>query len=514
MNAFGYEVSWFDIFFLVVSLVSIIYYFGINTFSHWEKKGIKFMKPVPFFGNTLDLAMGRQHITTCHQVIYDYFADDAYGGWFANRSPLLMVKDPELIQQILVKDFVHFYDRGTTVDMKLDPLNANLLNMTGQRWKALRQKLTPAFSSGKLKLMSPQFNECVDDLCGLIDEKSNKKELIDVQESMSKLATDVIGSCAFGLQFNSLKNPESEFRRMGRDILRPSWRFKVRTFMRVISDSLPSLLGVKAFDKSKEDFFINLVNDTMKYREDNKVERNDFIQILMNLKKIDENMEIDPNNESHVILDDKLLAANTFIFFIAGFETTATTLTFSMYELAVNQEIQDKLRQEVQTTFEKYGAINYDSTKDMDYLDRVISETLRKYPIAGSLIRRCTKAWQVPGAKGKLEVGDRVVIPVYPIHHDPKYYPEPQKFDPERFTEENKRSRPPCTYMPFGDGPRICIGARFALQELKTTLSSILLHYKLTLNEKSKATLPLKMKPRRILMQSEQEIYINFTKIK
>ncbi|RZF46375.1 hypothetical protein LSTR_LSTR007908 [Laodelphax striatellus] len=513
MTAFGYEVSWFDIFFLLVSMLAVIYYFGISTFSHWEKKGVKFMKPVPFFGNTLYLAMGRQHITDCHQEIYDYFADDAYGGWFANRSPLLMVKDPELIQQVVVKDFTHFYDRGTTVDMKLDPLNANLLNMTGHRWKSLRQKLTPAFSSGKLKLMSPQFNECVDDLCGLIDEKTQKKELIDVQESMAKLATDVIGSCAFGLQFNSLKNPDSEFRRMGRDIMKTSWRFKLRMFLRIVSDNLPSLLGVKAFNKSKEDFFINLVNDTMKYREDNKVERNDFIQILMNLKKMDEDMQIDPKNENQVILDEKLLAANTFIFFIAGFETTATTLTFCLFELSQNQEIQDKLRKEVQATVERHGAINYESTKEMEYLDRVIAETLRKYPIAGSLIRRCTKPWQIPGSKAKLEVGDRVVIPAYAIHHDPKYYPDPEKFDPERFTEENKRTRPPCTYLPFGDGPRNCIGARFALQELKTTLSSILIHYRVTLNEKTKQTLPLKLKPRRILMQAEQEIYINFTKI-
>ncbi|RZF39288.1 hypothetical protein LSTR_LSTR017640 [Laodelphax striatellus] len=72
-------------------------------------------------------------------------------------------------------------------------------------------------------------------------------------------------------------------------------------FLRIVSDNLPSLLGVKAFNKSKEDFFINLVNDTMKYREDNKVERNDFIQILMNLKKMDEDMQIDPKNENQDI---------------------------------------------------------------------------------------------------------------------------------------------------------------------------------------------------------------------
>lgn len=88
----------------------------------------------------------------------------------------------------------------------------------------------------------------------------------------------------------------------------------------------------------------------------------------------------------------------------------------------------------------------------------MFSETLRKYPPAGSLIRKCTKKYNIPDSDIYLMPDERVIIPTYAIHHDPQYYPEPDKFDPERFNEDNKNRRPNGTYLPFGDGPHICIG--------------------------------------------------------
>lgn len=91
----------------------------------------------------------------------------------------------------------------------------------------------------------------------------------------------------------------------------------------------------------------------------------------------------------------------------------------------------------------------------------VRAEILRKYPPAPLLSRRCEYKYQIPGSKVVLPAGMRVVIPIYGLHHDPNYYPEPMTFKPERFTEENKRTRHPYTYLPFGEGPRNCIGKDF-----------------------------------------------------
>ncbi|XP_075228836.1 putative cytochrome P450 6a14 [Lycorma delicatula] len=522
------EVFIIDVIFIMLLILLLIYYYATKTFDHFDKIGIKYIKPVPFFGNMTDFVIGRKNLQICHKDIYDKLKGEKCGGMFMNRSPFLMICDPELIQKVLIKDFSYFYDRGTTTDEKLDPLQANLINLEGQRWKSLRQKLTPAFSSGKLKMMFQQFNECTDELLNHLQEIEKNNQPADARETMAKFSTDVIGSCAFGLQFNSLKDPDSKFRKVGREILSPTLQGRVRLLLRIIHDKLPTLLGLKAFKKEAEEFFINLVKDTINYRETNKIERNDFIQIMMTLRKQD-STSVDNNthkiqsassnqhNEeekqgTQVILDDKLLAANTFIFFLAGFETTASTLSLCLFELALNGDIQTRLRNEIITVINNSKTeVTHDVIKNMTYMDCVISETLRKYPIAGSLIRKCTKPYNLPGTSIIIKKNQRIFIPVYGIHHDPQYYPDPEKFDPERFNEENKEKRPYGTYLPFGDGPRICIGLRFAIAEIKVALAKILSKYELKLNNNME--MPLRWKPRRLLLVPEQKILLDLQPI-
>jgi len=98
------------------------------------------------------------------------------------------------------------------------------------------------------------------------------------------------------------------------------------------------------------------------------------------------------------------------------------------------------------------------------------SETLRKYPPIPMLIRKCSKPYKIPGTDTVLEKGTSVTIPVAALHHDPKYYPEPERFDPERFSEEEKQKRHHYVYLPFGEGPRICIG-KFPTQQSKKQMS-------------------------------------------
>ncbi|KAJ8886076.1 hypothetical protein PR048_012282 [Dryococelus australis] len=157
--------------------------------------------------------------------------------------------------------------------------------------------------------------------------------------------------------------------------------------------------------------------------------------------------------------DDDVMASQCVIFFVAGFETSSTAMSFCLYELAKNPEVQDKLRQEIDIIIEHHdGIMTYDALHDMKYLDRVIDETLRKHPPASSVGRKCTKRYVIPGTETVVEEGTDVEVPIYGLHHDPKYFPDPEKFDPDRFTPENKNKRPQLCYLPFGDGPRICIG--------------------------------------------------------
>lgn len=133
------------------------------------------------------------------------------------------------------------------------------------------------------------------------------------------------------------------------------------------------------------------------------------------------------------------------------------------HELAINPDIQEKLQQEIDDAFKQSnGKLTYDNIIKMKYLDMVVTEGLRKWPSAIMTDRVCTKPYTIQPVGDEeplhLERGDICVIPMFAIHRDPKHYPNPDKFDPERFSDENKDSINPLAYLPFGLGPRNCIG--------------------------------------------------------
>jgi cytochrome P450 family 6 len=219
------------------------------------------------------------------------------------------------------------------------------------------------------------------------------------------------------------------------------------------------ILGVTQTPEDVSNFFIKVVKDTVSYREKNNYTRKDFLQLLIDLKnnKLAEDEGYKHDGDT---LSIEEIAAQSFVFFIAGFETSSTTMTFALYELSKHQELQDKVRNEVNTVLAKYGGkITYEAIQEMKYMDQVINETLRKYPPLPLLTRKCVRDYKIPGTDLIIEKGTGILIPVLGIHYDKEYYPDPEKFDPERFTEENKKSRHHYAHLPFGEGPRICIGS-------------------------------------------------------
>lgn len=153
----------------------------------------------------------------------------------------------------------------------------------------------------------------------------------------------------------------------------------------------------------------------------------------------------------------------TFVFFIAGFNTTSHLLQTLTYELAKNQDIQEELYQEVLEVLATLGGkpVTYEALHKMKYLDCVISEGLRMYPPAVQTDRSCSKPIDLDLGNGKtLHINKKEVItlPIYNIHHDSDYFPNPENFDPTRFNDENKSSIVAGSYLPFGMGQRACIG--------------------------------------------------------
>lgn len=182
--------------------------------------------------------------------------------------------------------------------------------------------------------------------------------------------------------------------------------------------------------------------------------------------------------QKQLITNDEI-ASQAFLFFFAGFDTVSTCLSFLFYELALNPAIQKKLRDEIHEVSVK---VTYEILLNLKYLDMVLNESLRKWPPTINTSRRVTKSFTIEPVKSGetalvLSEGLSVFIPIYGIHRDAKYFRDPEKFHPERFRDGNKHDVD--AFIPFGIGPRSCIGNRFALLEVKLLVFHILKNFEI-----------------------------------
>lgn len=182
---------------------------------------------------------------------------------------------------------------------------------------------------------------------------------------------------------------------------------------------------------------------------------------------------------------------------MAGFSVSSLTLAFIAHELTVNPEVQEKLLKEIKETKAKLedGKLTYEALYKMKYMDMVVLEAMRKWSQGSFSDRLVNKPYVIEHKNGKqlqLNVGDFLLIPTHGLHMDAKYFPDPDKFDPERFNDENKRSIPAGAYMPFGIGPRSCIASRFAMMESKACIYFLLGNFKFEMSPKTQHPIVLK----------------------
>ncbi|GFX11724.1 cytochrome P450 3A21 [Trichonephila clavipes] len=210
--------------------------------------------------------------------------------------------------------------------------------------------------------------------------------------------------------------------------------------------------------------------------------------ITLDIKLVHSNVAEIMEIKAYLSLDE--LVAQCVIFFLAGYDTTASTLSFASYLLALNPECQEKLHDEiVEAVNNANGVLTYEAVQNMKYLDNVISETLRLLPPAVRLERQAVGDYKLGDTGITIPKGMIVTIPAYAMHRDPNYFPDPEKFDPDRFTPEERVKRDPYVYIPFGAGPRNCVGMRFALMEVKVCLAHVIATFKIRRCSKTKVPL-------------------------
>ncbi|CAG9773671.1 unnamed protein product [Ceutorhynchus assimilis] len=496
----------------VAILILIIWKGYLQPYSYWKKMGVPQTNPIILLGDAWPLFLGYKNPIEWMYWIYNLYPDKKLIGIYQFYMPFLLLKDPDLFKQIAVKDFDYFTDhKGLSVSEDVDPLwGKNLFSLKGQRWREMRSLLSGSFTSSKMRIMYTLIAEESKKFANHFEKKKEVFMDVELKDIFTRYTNDVIASTSFGIKVDSLENPSNEFFQMGTEVTSLSGFLFFMKFMGLtLVPKLFKLFNIGLLPKKASKYFETTINETIKIREEQQIKRPDMINLLLEIKKginnreeadvsdsgfavVQEFSEIVKSNKKQVEITNLDITSQALIFFLAGFDTVSYGMCYTCYELALNPKVQDTLRQEITSFYtQTKGKPSYEDILGMKYLDMVISESLRKWPPAPATDRICTKPYTLNSDTDiHLNKGDTILIPIYSIHHDPNYYPDPEKFIPERFSEENKDKINPYTYMPFGIGPRACIGSRFALLEIKSVLFHFL--HKFEIVPTKKTQIPLK----------------------
>nr|UDM55055.1 cytochrome P450 [Anopheles sinensis] len=379
------------------------------------------------------------------------------------------IRDPHLAKRIMLNDFQYFHDRGVYCNEERDPLSSNLFALPGQRWKNLRARLTPTFTSGQLRNMMPTFLDVGKKLMAQMEKLVERETVLEMRAITSRFVLEIVASVYFGFEANCLENSDDPFRINLRRANSKGFVNNIRSAGLFICPTLLKITGISALSPQLIKFIMDLVKYQIDHREKNKITRKDFIQLLIDLRR-----EVKDNVE-HMTIEQ--CAANVFMFYFAGTESSTGAISFTLHELSHNPEVMTKLQQEIDEMLERNGGeITYENIKAMKYLDLCVKETLRKYPSLPILNRECTQDYRVPDSDVVIRKGVQVIIPLLGISMNEKYFPDPELYSPERF-DEDTINHDPDAYYPFGTGPHNCIGLRQGVLVAKIGIILLLSKY-------------------------------------
>lgn len=504
---------------LLFLFLSLLYWYSTYPFSVLSRCGIKHPKPLPFFGN---LFMFRQGFFNAFNDLIK--THGRVCGYYLGRRPVVVIADPDMLKEVLVRDFSNFTNRNS-FRFATKPMSDCLLLLKNEEWKRVRSILTPSFSAAKMKEMVPLINTATDALMNNLNVFAESGEAFDIHKCFGCFTMDVIASVAFATQVDSQNNPDDPF------VCHAQMFFSFSFFRPImllfiafpfIMAPLAGLIPNKRRDEMNQ-FFIRSIKKIIKQREEQSPDerRRDFLQLMLDarssrseecvpLEHFDTGVHADGSYQTSASLTDKThqpqeastrrhqrrtmsedeVVGQAFVFLLAGYETSSNTLAFTCYLLALHPECQRRLQQEVDDFFTRHESADYSNVQELKYLDMVISEALRLYPPGFRFARDIEHDCVVNGQR--LPKGAWLEIPAGFLHHDPEHWPEPEKFIPERFTPEAKASRHPFVYLPFGAGPRNCVGMRLAQLEIKMALVRLFRTFSIVTCAETKVPLELK----------------------
>lgn len=313
-------------------IVSSLYFYFTRTFNYWKERNVPGPKPVPFFGNLFKSTI---RSTSMGQIItksYQAYPNEKVVGIFTMTSPKLVIRDLDLVKHVMIKDFDSFADRG--VEFSKEGLGKNLFHADGDTWRVLRNRFSPIFTNQKLKNMMYLINDRGDRFIDYVQEITAKTPEQHIYSLVRKYTISTISACAFGLDIDTFQEEMEDFNKLDRLIFSVNYGFEFD----LLFPGILKKLNLSLFPSFVTVFFKDLVKKVIIERNGKPTNRRDFMDLILEMRNKQELKLIkrfDEENDMSLEITDSIIEAQAFLFYAAGYETSASTLTFLLYQLAL-----------------------------------------------------------------------------------------------------------------------------------------------------------------------------------
>ncbi|XP_017061572.1 probable cytochrome P450 28c1 [Drosophila ficusphila] len=465
----------------IATLLGLIYAFLVSNFGHWRRRGVLEPRVLPLLGSFPNIVWPRQHFTMDMRDIYmRYRNSHSYVGCFLLRAPKLLVLEPRLVYEIYVSAFSHFEDNDVSkmVDIAKDRLVArNPFVLEGDEWRRQRAVFSTLLTNGRIRTTHAIMQRVCRDLCEFISRKSEGGTELDVIDLGLRFTGESLFDCVLGIQARTFSDNPLPVVRQNQEMSAENRGLAIAGAACGLFPNLPRRLRPKIFPHSHDRFFGAMISEALRLRRSKHQERNDFINHLLALQK-----EHDLSEED--------MASHAMTFMFDGLDTTSNSVAHCLLLLARNPDCQQRLFEELQEISSGGDLPDLDALIDLPYLSACFNESLRIYPAGGWASKTCTKAYELKGSHHseplKLRPGDNIMVPIYALHNDPDFYPEPDVFRPERFMDGGlKNFKQRGIFLGFGNGPRQCVGMRLGLALAKAALAAILQRFEVLVSPRT-----------------------------
>nr|AHL88989.1 cytochrome p450 4V23 [Brachionus koreanus] len=423
---------------------------------------------LPFIGNVHLLKSKYELVKQLSELTYNLKNEPLWRLWLGTK-PIFVFHKGEYTEVLFSSS--KNPQKSVQYDFLHPWLGTGLLTSYGEKWANRRRLITPTFHFEILNDFLHVMNEQTDILIQILIKLVKEGQEINIFERLKACALDIICESAMGQNVNAQHDKTSEYVQA---VARISELVTFRLYNPLQWSDFIYRITPKGKDFKRCLKVLHNFTKKIIVERDNDLEDGDlfsqkrvaFLDLLLKAKRKDQLITFDDIREE----------VDTFMF--EGHDTTAAAASWACQLIDSHPEVQEKLHSEIDSVLgNSERHLTNDDLKQLKYLDLVIKETLRLFPSVPYFGRTISEDCQI--GEYKILQGETAVILAYMIHRDEKYYPDPEKFDPDRFLPENIKDRHPYAYIPFSAGRRNCIGQRFALMEEKVIIANILRRFKI-----------------------------------